>query len=67
MSGNHQKRLKGLFFAGERLAGALYWKDLLEMAQNVGFCKPIAFKCETVRFKNLKVEEKIPGELKDDN
>ena len=38
-----------LFFVGEGLTGALYWRDLFTLADEIGFCAPRLFQARRYR------------------
>ena len=48
-------------FQGEGVAGALFWKDLVTLAQEVGFCAPVVYSAEVMTIQNENIRKRIPG------
>lgn len=46
-----------LFGAGECLSGALWWEDLVRLAEEVGFCKPRLVTASVVSVGNEELEK----------
>ena len=43
------------------MSGALFWEDLVTLAIEAGFCRPVLYSSESMVVKNERVQAKLPG------
>lgn len=45
--------------SGECLSGALWWEDLVRLAEEVGFCEPRLVTASTISIGNEEIEKRL--------
>ena len=43
------------------MSGALFWEDLVTLAIEAGFCRPVLYSSESMVVKNERVQARLPG------